>query len=57
MTLDSCEGIIAEFPEEIPESIRKSPWNDDLFKINPDGKQLQNEKAKLFHTFLPRYYC
>jgi hypothetical protein len=47
----NIKGIIAEFPEEIPENIRKCPWNYDLFKINPNGK---NEKAKLFHAFVAK---
>jgi hypothetical protein len=48
------EGIIAEFPDELPESIRKCPWNDDLFKINWNGKPLSHEKARLFHTFVAK---
>jgi hypothetical protein len=50
----NIEGIIAEFPDELPESIRKCPWNDDLFKINRNGKPLSNEKARLFHTFVAK---
>jgi hypothetical protein len=44
----NIEGIITEFPDELPESIRKCPWNDDLFKINWNVKPLTNEKARLF---------
>jgi hypothetical protein len=52
----NIEGIISEFPEEALESIIKCPWNDDLFKINVNGKPLQNEKENYFIRLLPRYY-
>jgi hypothetical protein len=50
----NIEGIIAEFPDELPVSIRKCPWNDDVFKINWNGKPLSNEKARLSHTFVAK---
>ena len=48
------EEMLKEFPETIPESLRKCPWNEDLFEINPNAKKLGNEKAKAFHTFVAK---
>jgi hypothetical protein len=48
------EEMLKEFPETIPESLRKCPWNEDLLEINPNAKKLGNEKAKAFHTFVAK---
>jgi hypothetical protein len=36
------EKMRKEFPETIPESLRKCPWNKDLFEINPKCKEARN---------------
>ena len=49
------EEMIKEFPEEIPNSVKKCPWNDELFKVNPSAKLLEDKKTKvLFHTFVAK---
>jgi hypothetical protein len=48
------EEMLKEFPETIPESLRKCPWNEDLFEIYPNAKKLGNEKATAFHAFVAK---
>ena len=48
------EEMIKEFPEEIPNSVKKCPWNEELFKVNPSAKLLEDKKAKVFHTFVAK---
>ena len=38
------------FPEDLSRLKVKSPWNDDLFKVDPTSKKLDSERASIFHT-------
>jgi hypothetical protein len=48
------EEMIKEFPKPLPGSLRKSSWNEDIFEIHQNAKQLGNEKAKTFRTFVAK---
>jgi hypothetical protein len=41
--------------EEFSEKLRgktKTPWNKNLFKVDPNSKHLKTKQAKVFHTFV-----
>jgi hypothetical protein len=48
------EEMIKEFPKPLPGSLRKCSWNEDIFEIHQNAKQLGNEKAKTFRTFVAK---
>jgi hypothetical protein len=43
-----------EFPEKLPDTTIKCPWNEELFKVKPNAKLLSKEKGKSFHTFVAK---
>jgi len=43
-------NIESTFPEDLLGLTVKSPWNDDLFKVDPTSKKLDSERASIFHT-------
>ncbi len=43
--------MIEEFPEKLSGKT-KTPWNENLFKVDPDSKHLETKQAKVFHTFV-----
>ena len=45
------EGMLEEFPFPIG-SIKKTPWTEKLLKVNEDTKKLDEERRKIFHTFV-----
>ena len=47
---DYVKAMIAEFPqEELAGPAPKSPWNDNLFKVDPNSPPLPEDKKDLFH--------
>ena len=47
---DYVKAMIKEFPEEeLVGPAPKSPWNDNLFKVDPNSLPLSVEKKELFH--------
>ena len=44
-------SMIEEFPAKLSGKT-KTPWNENLFKVDPNAKQLDEERAKVFHTFV-----
>ena len=46
------QNMVKEFPEPVEEV--KCPWNENLFKTNDDAKQLQKDKADIFHKFVAK---
>ena len=52
--INHIEEMIQEFPEQIPNSIKKCPWSEDLFKVNEILKVLDDKKAKIFPTFVAK---
>jgi hypothetical protein len=45
------KSMIEEFPEKLSGKT-KTPWNENLFKVDPDSKHLETKQAKVFHTFV-----
>jgi hypothetical protein len=50
----NIEEIVKEFPEKLPDTTIKCPWNEDLFKVKPNAKLPSKEKEKSFHTFIAK---
>ena len=48
------KNIVEDFPEEITPS--RYPWNDNLFKVDEKGKNLNKEKgkARVIHNFVAK---
>jgi hypothetical protein len=45
------KSMIEEFPGKLSGKT-KTPWNENLFKFDPNSKHLQTEQAKVFHMFV-----
>jgi hypothetical protein len=45
------KSMIEEFPDKLSGKT-KTPWNGNLFKVDPNSKRLETEQAKVFHTFV-----
>jgi hypothetical protein len=45
------KSMIEEFPDKLSGKT-KTPWNENLFKVDPNSKRLETEQAKVFHTFV-----
>jgi hypothetical protein len=45
------KSMIEEFPDKLSGKT-KTPWNENLFKVDPNSKCLQTEQAKMFHTYV-----
>ena len=45
------KSMIEDFPEELT-GVGKFPWTDKLFVIDPMSKKLDDNRAKVFHTFV-----
>jgi hypothetical protein len=45
------KSMIEEFPDKLSGKT-KMPWNENLFKVDPNLKHLKTEQAKVFHTFV-----
>ncbi len=45
------KSMIEEFPDKLSGKTR-TPWNENLFKVDPNSKRLETEQAKVFHTFV-----
>ena len=45
------KSMVEDFPEKL-DGKGKFPWTENLFKVDPDSKQLKPDKAKIFHTFV-----
>jgi hypothetical protein len=43
--------MIEEFPDKLSGKT-KTPWNENLFKVDPSSKHLKTEQAKVFHMFV-----
>jgi hypothetical protein len=43
--------MIEEFPDKLSGEI-KTPWNENLLKVDPNSKHLKTKQAKVFHTFV-----
>jgi hypothetical protein len=43
--------MIQEFPEKL-DGKTKSPWNENLYKVDETSSKLDEHKAKIFHTFV-----
>ena len=48
---DYVKSMIQEFPEELTGKV-KSPWNTNLFHVDPKSKLLDETRSKVFHTFV-----
>ena len=48
---DYVKSMIQEFPEELTGRV-KSPWNTNLFHVDPKSKLLDETRSKVFHTFV-----
>ena len=44
-------SMIEDFPDKFSGK-SKTPWNENLFKVDPTSKPLDIKRAKLFHTFV-----
>jgi hypothetical protein len=51
---DYIKGMIKEFPEQLPDSSKNCPWNENLFKVNSAARPLTIKKAQVFHTFVAK---
>jgi hypothetical protein len=45
------KSMVQDFPEKL-EGSGKFPWTEKLFKVDPESKKLNPERAKIFHTFV-----
>jgi hypothetical protein len=45
------KSMIEEFPDKLSGKT-KTPWNENLFKVDPNSKHLKTKQAKVFHTFV-----
>jgi len=45
------KSMIEDFPDEL-NGKSKTPWNENLFKVDTTSKQLDPERARVFHTFV-----
>jgi hypothetical protein len=45
------KSMIEEFPDKLSGKT-KTPWNENLFKVDPNSKHLETEQAKVLHTFV-----
>jgi hypothetical protein len=50
--VDYVDDMIQDFPGEVTTS--NYPWNENLFKVDPNEKQLSKEQRELFHTFVAK---
>lgn len=44
------DSMIKDFPGDISGRKVASPWTEDLFKVDEESQQLEEERAKVFHT-------
>jgi hypothetical protein len=51
---DYIKGMIKKFPEQLPDSSKNCPWNENLFKVNSAARPLTIKKAQVFHTFVAK---
>ncbi len=47
----SVKSMIEEFPDKLSGKT-KTPWNENLFNMDPASKHLKNEQAKVIHMFV-----
>jgi hypothetical protein len=45
------KSMIEEFPDKLSGKT-KTPWNENLFKVDSNSKHLETKQAKVFHTFV-----
>ena len=45
------KGMIDDFPFKLT-GVSECPWNENLFKVDPNANVLNNERAAIFHTFV-----
>jgi Reverse transcriptase (RNA-dependent DNA polymerase) len=48
---DYVKSMIQEFPQELNGKV-KSPWNTNLFHVDPKSKLLDETRSTVFHTFI-----
>jgi hypothetical protein len=48
------KGMIKEILEQLPESSKNCPWNENLFEVNSAARWLNIKTAQVFHTFVAK---
>jgi hypothetical protein len=48
--VDYVKNMLGGFPQAQIEKSSKSPWNDNLFKVDPKSIELSNSEREMFHT-------
>jgi len=54
VTVDMCyyvKKMVEEFPEKLNDEVT-CPWTERLFKVDPNAKLLDEDRAKTFYTFV-----
>jgi hypothetical protein len=50
-TTPYIKSMIEVFPDKLSGKT-KTPWNENVFKVDPNSKHLKTKQAKVFHTFV-----
>ena len=45
------DAMIEEIPYEV-KTVKSTPWNDKLFKVNENAKKLDDKRKAILHTFV-----
>jgi hypothetical protein len=48
------KGMIKECPEQLLDSSKNCPWNENLFKMNSAARPRNIKKSQVFHTFVAK---
>jgi hypothetical protein len=51
---DYVKNMVEDFPEELEAKGATYPWNENLFKVDKNKKNLDTDQAESFHTFVAK---